>query len=92
MSGDPRYEVAITRDMMIPMRDGIRLATDLYRPASHGEALPGPFPVVLIRTPYNKQMTLALGRMETYARDGYICAVQDVRGLSASEGEFYLLR
>ncbi len=92
MTTDPPHQVSITRNVMVPMRDGIRLATDLYRPASDGQALPGPFPVVLIRTPYNKQMALALGRFETYARHGYICAVQDVRGMFASEGDFYLLR
>ncbi|HJN92132.1 MAG TPA: CocE/NonD family hydrolase, partial [Dehalococcoidia bacterium] len=92
MTTDPPHQVSITRNVMVPMRDGIRLATDLYRPASDGQALPGPFPVVLIRTPYNKQMALALGRFETYARHGYICAVQDVRGMFASEGDFYLHR
>ncbi|MDH4176884.1 MAG: hypothetical protein OEV72_04835, partial [Thermoleophilia bacterium] len=36
------------------MRDGIRLATDLYRPAADGEPIDGRFPTILCRTPYDK--------------------------------------
>ena len=65
----------------IPMRDGVRLATDLYLP--EGE---GPFPVILIRTPYKKEMSEIDGFY--YARRGYATAIQDVRGRFASEGEW----
>jgi predicted acyl esterase len=40
--------------IMVPMRDGVKLATDVYRPAREGKALPGPFPVILERTPYGR--------------------------------------
>lgn len=82
MSDDP----TIQRDLMMPLRDGVRLATDLYFPPgwSEGEE---PLPVILSRTPYDKlaQAEMALGS----ARRGYIFAAQDVRGRYASEGEFY---
>ena len=43
-------DMIVDRDVMVRVRDGIRLATDVYRPAS----TPGPFPVILERTPYGK--------------------------------------
>ena len=46
--------LSIDRDVMVPMRDGTRLRTDVYRPAG-----PGPFPVLLIRTPYHPDMSAA---------------------------------
>lgn len=89
---DGEYGVVIARDVMIPMRDGTRLATDVYRPARDGEALPGPFPVILTRTPYDKSTVYAIAESEFWARHGYVRALQDVRGRFASEGSFYLLR
>src|SRR5512133_2101851 len=44
------HEVSIERQVMVPMRDGVRLATDLYRPTD----ITGPLPTILMRTPYNK--------------------------------------
>ena len=65
--------------VMVPMRDGVRLATDIYRPQGSG-----PFPVLLVRTPYNKD---ALGFIGADAvRRGYAAAIQDTRGRFASEG------
>ena len=48
------YDVALTSDIMVAMRDGVRLATDVYRPARDGKPVPGRFPVILERTPYGK--------------------------------------
>jgi len=64
---------------MIPMRDGIRLATDIYREASVTKA-----PVILTRTPYDR--TRQKGAGERWAADGYIFVAQDCRGAKASEG------
>src|SRR5260370_11292151 len=47
-------DVAVERDIMVPMRDGVRLATDVYRPAVTGAAAAGRLPVILERTPYGK--------------------------------------
>ena len=43
-TSEPRFGVLIARDVMVPMRDGVRLATDVWRPAIDGEPAPGRFP------------------------------------------------
>ena len=63
----------------VPMRDGIKLATDIYRDDAVGKA-----PVVLMRTPYDR--TKAKGPAEKFAKAGYIAVMQDCRGTRASEG------
>lgn len=68
---------------MIPMRDGVKLSTDLYFPESDSVKK---FPIILIRTPYKKEMQQLDG--EYYSRRGYVAAVQDCRGRFASEGEW----
>lgn len=75
----PEYEVDIQSNVQIPMRDGVKLATDLYRPRADGK-----HPVILVRTPYKKEMNELQGRF--YARRGYVYAVQDVRGRFSSPG------
>lgn len=67
---------------MIPGRDGINLATDLYFPKSNSIS----YPVVLIRTPYNKKLLKEYG--DFYSRHGYVTAIQDVRGKYDSEGSW----
>jgi putative CocE/NonD family hydrolase len=73
-------------DVPIPMRDGIRLSADLYLPPGDG-----PFPVLLERTPYGKHQSVMvnIGAPQHLARNGYVVAIQDVRGCYASEGEWY---
>ncbi|HNU98902.1 MAG: CocE/NonD family hydrolase [Verrucomicrobia bacterium] len=63
----------------VPMRDGVLLATDVFLP--EGE---GPFPAILIRTPYNKENVGNIGAEG--ARRGYAIVVQDTRGRFGSEG------
>ena len=72
-------------------RDGTWLATDVWRPAQSGEALPGPFPAVLVRTPYDRRGARYARHGEFWAEHGYLFVVQDVRGRFGSEGEFVLL-
>ena len=84
-----QYSVIRKTDVMIPTRDGVQLATDLYLPATGGKAADGPFPTVLVRTPYNKVAESAVHDAKFLARRGYVCALQDVRGRFASEGEWY---
>ena len=84
-----QYDVMTERDTMLPMRDGIRLATDLYFPAVGGKKAAGSFPVILERTPYSKLSPKSVSKAEYFARRGYVCALQDVRGRFASEGEWY---
>lgn len=72
-------------------RDGAWLATDVWRPAENGEPLPGPFPGVLIRTPYGRTSEVHEALGAYWARNGYLGVVQDVRGRFDSGGEFTLL-
>ena len=51
---DEVYSVVVDRDVMVGMRDGLRLAADIYRPVRSGESASGKFPTILIRTTYNK--------------------------------------
>ncbi len=83
-------EVHATSDVMVPMRDGVRLAADLYLPARNGSPEPGRWPAILIRTPYNKvtlQRTQNVGQL--WAQHGYACLIQDCRGRYNSAGTFY---
>jgi putative CocE/NonD family hydrolase len=93
--------VVVHRDVMVTMRDGIRLATDIYRPAVDGIPHPGPLPVILERTAYGKGersrseievgMDLPMTRAEVashFVRHGYVVIYQDCRGRYGSEGEF----
>ncbi len=85
----PRYEVRVEKDLMVPMRDGVRLATDLYLPvgpADRGERLP----VVMMRLPYDKEsyVTGAIEPARFFAGHGYAVVVQDTRGKFRSEGEY----
>jgi uncharacterized protein len=83
----PSAEVALTSDVMVPMRDGVKLATDIYRPARSGKPLAGRFPALLMRTPYNKE--LRAGPFADYfAARGYVVVVQDVRARYKSQGHW----
>lgn len=71
--------------VMVPMRDGVRLATDIYLPAGEGR-----FPVVLRRTPYNKAGAAAVAK--PFVDAGYAVVMQDVRGRYQSEGRWVPIR
>lgn len=73
------YEIKVAKNVRVPMRDGVHLATDIYRPDAAGR-----FPIVLTRTPYKKDMLEVTARY--YARRGYAFAAQDCRGRFGSEG------
>ncbi len=79
------HEVVVERAVMVPMRDGVRLATDIYRPKD----VTGALPTILVRTPYNKSANPNGDVMaQFFASHGYGVVVQDVRGKFASEGTF----
>ena len=83
-------QLTVERDVPARMRDGTVLYADIYRPA-----LPGKYPVILLRTPYNKSFGriayLQLDPMRA-ASQGYALVIQDTRGRFNSEGEFYCFR
>ena len=80
----PDYDVVIARGLKCRARDGVTLSVDLYRPARNGEPLPGPFPAIVTRSPYDtrsgKGPSSQSHNGEFFARHGYIYAVQDARG------------
>jgi putative CocE/NonD family hydrolase len=82
------YDVMVAKNVMVPMRDGVRLATDVYRPAHEATPAPESFPVLLARTPYGKTSMEESGRF--LAAHGYVVVLQDVRGRYDSEGTFYI--
>ena len=87
---DEQYDSIISKDVMVPMRDGTRLATDIYRPARNGEAVQVKFPAILVRSPYPKEGQQA--PLQFFAAHGYVGIAQNVRGRYASEGHWRMLR
>lgn len=79
----PRYDTRCKFDLLTPMRDGVKLAMDTMFPDADG-----PFPVVLIRTPYNKVNDRTNPFVADLVRRGYAVAMQDTRGRFNSDGEF----
>jgi len=77
----PLYNMKPKETYMVPMRDGVRLATDVYLPDCEGSV-----PTVLIRTPYGKNDGASI--YYKYVCRGYAVVVQDVRGREDSEGEW----
>ncbi|RIK37753.1 MAG: hydrolase [Chloroflexi bacterium] len=69
-------------DLRVPMRDGVDLSLDLIRPD-----VPGSYPVILLRTPYDKTRARS-PFLQELARRGYIIALNDLRGRFNSDGEF----
>jgi uncharacterized protein len=100
---DEEYEVGLIKNVMVPMRDGVKLATDIYFPATRdGAAAPGKFPTLVSRTPYGKNPTAPPSARTTpdqqkvqneassFASQGYVVLIQDCRGRFNSEGTFYV--
>jgi putative CocE/NonD family hydrolase len=84
------------KEIMVPMRDGIKLFTSLYIPKDNTEK----HPFLMTRTPYscapygeqNYRPNFWISHFRHYAREGYIFVTQDVRGRWMSEGEFVDVR
>lgn len=80
--GEKIHPVAWAGNFAVPMRDGVRLSTDVYLPGDRA----GKVPAVLVRTPYGRED----GRESyyRYVQRGYAVVLQDVRGRNDSEGEW----
>jgi len=87
-----QYGDLVIKNVMVPMRDGVRLATDVYLPARNGAPVAGKFPVLLCRTPYGKTPSRPSPRNpgDYFAQRGYAVVIQDCRGRYDSEGKFYI--
>ena len=78
------------REVMIPVRDGVKLFTAIYEPKDKSQK----YPILLNRTPYSvapyggDKYKMSLGPDELFAKEGYIFVYQDVRGRMMSEGAF----
>jgi putative CocE/NonD family hydrolase len=79
------HEVTVERNVAARMRDGVTLRADIYRPKGEGK-----YPVLLVRTPYDKTYETNFG-LKAAAR-GYVAIAQDVRGRFESEGEWYTFK
>lgn len=77
----PEFKVTEQRGVKVPMRDGVELVIDLFRPEAEGK-----FPVILLQTPYSRQHFGA--RATWFAQRGYVVANADVRGRYDSGGEW----
>ena len=82
------------REVMIPVRDGVRLFTSIYEPRDSSQK----YPILLDRTPYSvapygaDKYRISLGPDELFPREGYIFVYQDVRGCWMSEGDYVNVR
>lgn len=78
----PTFKTRTLKSIEAPMRDGSKLISTIVLPEGDG-----PFPTILVRTPYGREAGLAQGA-EFYAKRGYAFVSQDVRGKGDSEGTF----
>lgn len=89
MKRNAEIEVIIEKNILIPMRDGVCLSTDLYFPAKCGSLIDGKHPTLFYRTPYRKaDFATRFKHFEYFAKRGYIVLLQDCRGRYESEGDF----
>ena len=79
----PKYGIRPRYHVMVPLRDGVRLSTDIALPEG-----PGPWPLVLTRTPYGNNDPARTERLLYLTRRGFATAFQDCRGRYDSEGQW----
>jgi putative CocE/NonD family hydrolase len=80
------YGIVVSKDVMVPMRDGIRLATDLHRPGRDGELVDGRWPTIICITPYDKTERRYIEVADFFVPHGYAVVLQDMRDRHRSEG------
>lgn len=79
------HEIAIERDVRVPMSDGVMLLADLIRPVDGGDPA---LPTIVMRGPYGRRGPFA-GSARALAYDGFTVLVQSCRGTWGSEGVFH---
>jgi putative CocE/NonD family hydrolase len=78
-----QYTVKAARGQKVPMRDGVRLSADIYRPDADGK-----FPAIVLQTPYSNNAAGLVVRARWFARRGYAVVLSDCRGRFDSEGDW----
>jgi len=81
-----RQAMIFEKNVMVPMRDGVKMATDIYRPRAEGK-----YPVILCRIPYGSDGSSYQELGKFFVRQGYIFILQDTRGTFSSEGVYFPL-
>jgi putative CocE/NonD family hydrolase len=90
----PAESAYVRQEAMIPMRDGVKLHVDIWRPRN----ATGPLPILMTRSPYGftpERITSGLAKTGAYgelAADGFIFVFEDIRGRFGSEGDYVTLR
>ena len=81
----PPPDATVENNVAVPMRDGVVLRANIWRPRADGK-----FPVLIYRTPYNKdEAAKSYSTFRRAVERGYVVVMQDVRGRYASDGEFW---
>lgn len=92
--GPETYDVVVTTDIPVAMPDGRVLRAAIHSPAVKGTTTPapGPFPVILVQTPYSKTIgDMGVGAVPPYlVKRGYLGVIVDVAGTGGSEGQSQL--
>jgi uncharacterized protein len=81
-------DLVVTRDLPVPMPDGVVLLADRWAPRSGGDGLP----VALLRSPYGRGKLLSMGMVRPLAERGFQVVIQSVRGTFGSGGVFEAMR
>jgi len=79
--------VTVQKNVMVPMRDGVKLAMDIYQP----KKMSGPLPAVLTILPYGTDQGMIPKVGKLFARHGYVFLAEDCRGIESSEGKWFPL-
>jgi putative CocE/NonD family hydrolase len=86
MSERDRYGIVLSKNVMVSMRDGVRLAFDIYRPALDGDVVEGRFPTIMLHTPYDKTDKRYSEIADFFVPKGYNTVLIDLRDRYRSEG------
>ena len=81
----PQYEIDFASDVKVPMRDGVKLSANIWRPKAAGR-----FPVIFMYMPYDNTSKDIIDKALYFVPRGYVVAAIDVRGRYDSEGDSYL--
>jgi putative CocE/NonD family hydrolase len=76
--------VILEKNIMVKMRDGVKVALDVYKP-SHGK---GPWPVIFAYSPFQKERFFESAKPAFYCPNGYVCVQAAERGIGFSQGQF----